>query len=247
MERVRGIFADAVAGALAGILSSGSALGESLPSTRARSQIFSTPITQTIMVAHRGADIGADSPAANTAGLGVVPNASMFTRILGAIAVIASILWFGTTFSAQIAAYDLFVTGTPDLRPMDANLQLHTIRIVSNMSAAAAGAFVVALPAFFIFMLRQRPVFSTRGYYMMAVALAVALIPTAAYSAWQGWSLYNMFPDHTLAMPDLLPQVLPVFTSMYTTRGWTHFVSETVYITIVAVFVLRPLVKVAKP
>lgn len=199
------------------------------------------------MVAYMDADKNADSTTAHKAKLAVVPTAPLFTRIVGTIAVIASILWFGLTFAAQIAAYDLFVTGTPDLRPMDANLQLHTIRIVSNMSAAAAGAFVVALPAFIIFMLRQRPVFSTRGYYMMTVALAVALIPTAAFSAWQGWSLYTMFPDHTLAMPDLLPQVLPAFTAMYTTRGWTHFVSETIYVTIIAVFILRPLVKAAKP
>ncbi|MFN5865710.1 MAG: hypothetical protein ACK45R_01795 [Candidatus Kapaibacterium sp.] len=208
------------------------------------------------MVAHTDADINADSTTANKAQeahSGVVPiaptapTAPLFTRIVGTIAVIASILWFGLTFSSQIAAYDLFVTGTPDLRPLDTTLQLHTIRIVSNMTAGAAAAFVVALPAFVVFMIRRRPVFASRGYYMMAVALAVALIPTAAFSAWQGWSLYTMFPDHTLAMPEVLPQVLPVFTSMYTTRGWTHFVSETVYITIVAVFILRPLLKAAKP
>lgn len=202
------------------------------------------------MVAHMDADINADSSIAHTAleaHSGIVPTAPLVTRIVGTIAVIASILWFGMTFTAQIAAYDLFVTGTPDLRPMDTALQLHTVRIVSNMTAGAAAAFAVALPAFIVFMLRQRSVFASRGYYMMAVALAIALIPTAAFSAWQGWSLYSMFPDHTLAMPQMLQQVLPVFTSMYTTRGWTHFVSETVYVTIVAVFILRPLQKASRP
>jgi hypothetical protein len=36
---------------------------------------------------------------------------------------------------------------------------------------------------------------------------------------------------------------MPVFMTMYTTQGWTHFVAEIVYVTIMAVFVLRPLHK----
>lgn len=168
---------------------------------------------------------------------------NLLTRILGSVALIASILWFGTAFSAQVVAYDLFVTGTPDLRTLDASVQIHTIRIVSNLVAVSAGALLVAVPALVIFLRLRRALFAVRGYYMMAVALGVAGAPAAMYAAMRGWTLYSMFADHTQASVDLLPSVMPVFMTMYTTQGWTHFVAEIVYVTIMAVFVLRPLHK----
>ncbi|MFM8568262.1 MAG: hypothetical protein ACKOB6_01440 [Candidatus Kapaibacterium sp.] len=170
---------------------------------------------------------------------------SSSTRILGAVALIASIIWFGTAFSAQVVAYDLFITGTPELRTLDAATHVHTIRIVSNLAAVSAGALLVAFPALVVFLVRRRSQFAVRGYYMMAVALSVAGVPAGIYAAMRGWMLYSMFPDHTQATVEVLPGVMPVFMTMYTTQGWTHFVSEVVYVTIIAVFVLRPLHKSA--
>ena len=168
---------------------------------------------------------------------------SRVTRLAGAVAMVSSVIWFGTSFSAQMVAYDLFITGTPDLRPLDATIQVHTIRIVSNLLVVHAGAFVVLVPSLLWFFLRRTSVFASRAYYIMALVLCVFAVPGSAYTALQSWNLYQLFGDHTQAGAEHLERILPAFMRYYTTNGWMNFVSMAMYCTIIVVFVLQPLVK----
>lgn len=106
---------------------------------------------------------------------------SVTLSILAFISAISAAVWFGLSIAAQSMAYDLFVTGTSDLRQMDQNLQLNTIRVLSGLLVNAGICYALLIVSIKLYLWLQRSSFKRNGYLMMCMFLYVLSVPFGLY------------------------------------------------------------------
>ena len=161
--------------------------------------------------------------------------------ILALISAISAAVWFGLSIAAQSLAYDLFVTGTSDLRTMDLSLQLNTIRLVSNLLVMAGFAYAILIVSIKLYLWLQRSTFKRNGHLMMCMALYVVSVPFGLYYSWLALQLYWLVGDHYSIAGINATSVIPAFTKLFTKQEWLNFLSLASFASITAILIFKPL------
>ena len=164
---------------------------------------------------------------------------------LALISAISAAIWFGLSLASQSIAYDLFTTGTKDLRQMDLALQLNTIRLVANTLVTAGIAYAVMAVSVKLYLWLQRANFKRDGYLMMCMFLYVVSVPLGLWYAWLSLKLYWIVGDHYSIAGMHAETAIPAFQQLFTTYSWMIFLSLGSFVTMIALLILKPLRRTA--
>jgi hypothetical protein len=165
----------------------------------------------------------------------------MFRKILLSLCALASALWFGGTVAQNIVAYDLFVTGTAQLKTLDVTLQMNSFRIVSNISVYCIGAFAIGSFSFLLYCIMQRATFKSRGYLLMCCILTVISIVLVAIPSATDYAIYSSFPDHYALTALPASEVKDLFVKRYTEQSPYSMLSILTAASVALFFVFQPL------
>lgn len=164
-----------------------------------------------------------------------------FDKILLTLCTIACAVWFGGTIARYAVAFDLFIPGSAELRPIEQGAQLQVMRLSSNMLVYCLSAYAVMVCSAIILGIRNRVIFRQRGYLFMAFMLMLLALPAEGFLAYHDWRIDSAFPNRfSIAIPN--PDVyLKMFVTRFTNYSIIGFLSLLAHATALVIIAWRPL------